>query len=79
MPFPRSWLEICGGFEGRVTEISVIGQLVWVVMDTPGFSCDEQGLKELIAVGYSDQIETAEQDAAWESSVRDPVPVSVPG
>ena len=70
MPFPKSWVEISGGFSGEITEVFVVGQQVRVFMEVRRFSVDESAIQELRAIGYKDEID---DDAAWRSLEREPL------
>lgn len=69
LPTPKEWKPITGEISAKITSWDVTGGLLSCKAEPYGFTCDPDGIKELLLIGYSRQT-PAEIDAAWESIFR---------
>lgn len=69
LPTPKGWRSITGEISVRITSWDVTGGVLSCQAEPIGFTCDPDGIAELLAIGYSKDT-PAELDAAYETIFR---------
>ncbi len=69
LPLPRSWDECTGIFSGTIDSIECFGATVCFDVEVRGIRMDEDGVQELIGIGYMNDV-PGEVSDSWDSLLR---------